>query len=144
MKSATLALAAALLTLAACAPSSRDPASSPRAREAQSPADSSRVYDVEEVQVKPRLLNSGSLSGAMQRNFPPLLRSAGIGGTVSLRAIIEKDGRTSNVQVIASDNPDFGPAAAAVVRTMRFQPGTMRGEPVRVRVSIPLTFTPAS
>lgn len=144
MKSATLALATALLTLAACAPSPSEPASSPRAHKAQSPADSSRVYDEEEVQVKPRLLNSGNLSGAIQRNFPPLLRSAGIGGTVSLRAIVEKDGRTSNVQVIGSDNPDFAPAAAAVVRTMRFQPGTMRGEPARVRVSIPITFSPAS
>ena len=138
-----IAPGAALLLLAACAPASTDPASAPRP-EAEAAADLSRVYETEELEVKPRLVNAGDVTRAVQSNFPPLLRDAGVGGTVLLRAIIEKDGRTSSVEVIRSEhNQLFSAPAAAVVRRMRFRPGTMAGAPLRARMEIPFTFTPA-
>jgi protein TonB len=135
-------LAAGLLALSACAPASTDPASAPRA-EAAAAVDLSRVYENEELEVNPRLVNAGDVARAIQSNFPSLLRDAGVGGTVVLRAIVEKDGRTSSVEVIRSEhNQMFSAPAAAVVRRMRFQPGTVDGAPVRARVEIPITFTP--
>jgi protein TonB len=135
-------MATGLFALGACAPASTEPAGAPRPV-AEAAADLSRVYESEELEVKPRLVNAGDVARAIQSNFPSLLRDAGVGGTVVLRAIVEKDGRTSSVEVIRSENNQmFSAPAAAVVRRMRFQPGTVDGAPVRARVEIPITFTP--
>ena len=84
---------------AACAGSASPDGVEPQPRPAAVAPDSGRVYDVADVQVKPRLLNGRSTAKALEMNYPPDLRDAGLGGTVDLTFILEPDGSASDVQV---------------------------------------------
>jgi TonB family protein len=63
-------------------------------------------------------------------------------GTVRLRGIVERDGTVSNVEVINSIDTTYGLDQSAVdaFRQWRFEPATLDGNPVRVMVTMELTF----
>ncbi|MES2651576.1 MAG: energy transducer TonB [Bacteroidota bacterium] len=67
-----------------------------------------------------------------------------VGGTVVLEFTIEKDGRTSEVDVKKSVFPSLDDEAKRVVKfSPKWIPGTMRGVPVRVKYTIPIKFSPS-
>ena len=66
---------------------------------------------------------------------------AKIEGTVSLSCVVETDGTVRDVTVVTSLDPALDEQAILAARKWRFQPGTKDGKPVRVRVTIELTFT---
>lgn len=138
VRSASLALSAALLALAACAPPSTSTAAAPRT---STSADSTNFYDISELEVKPQLSNPATVARALESNYPPALRNAGFGGTVTLDFVVEKDGRTSNIRVVRSEAGALDAPAIAVVRTMRFIPGMVAGAAVRTEVALPITFS---
>lgn len=137
LRTAATVLGAGLLVLAACASPSAGFASSPRPGV---PADTTGLYDIAVVEVKPQLANRSTVSRALEDNYPRELRDAGVRGTVTLRFIVEKDGRTSNIRVLRSESGAFNAPAIAVVRTMRFTPGMVANAPVRTEVALPVTF----
>jgi protein TonB len=102
------------------------------------------VYDISAVEVQPQLSNRSDVSRALERNYPPLLRDAGVGGTVTLSFRVNEDGRVdpSTITVVSSDNEQFSDAAKKVVERMRFRPAKVNDRPVKVLVSIPVTFQP--
>jgi TonB family protein len=106
-------------------------------------SDAGGVYDVSSVDVKPSLSNSSEISAALQRNYPPLLRDAGVGGTVILGFRVDEDGRVnaSTIEIESTDNEQFSEAAKKVVERMRFRPAKVNDRPVKVRLSLPVTFT---
>lgn len=64
-----------------------------------------------------------------------------IRGTVFLTFIVEKDGSVSNVTVIKGVHPLLDDEAVkAISSSPKWSPGLQRGQPVRVRFQIPLTF----
>jgi periplasmic protein TonB len=64
-----------------------------------------------------------------------------IRGTVFLTFIIEKDGTVSNVTVTKSVHPLLDEVAVkAISGSPKWSPGLQRGQPVRVRFLIPLSF----
>jgi len=71
--------------------------------------------------------------------YPPLARQARIQGTVILQAVIGKDGRIENLQLI-SGHPMLSPAAIEAVRQWRYRPYTLNGEPVEVETAITVNF----
>lgn len=71
--------------------------------------------------------------------YPPLARQARIQGTVMLQALIGKDGRIENLQLI-SGHPMLSPAAIEAVRHWRYRPYTLNGEPVEVETAITVNF----
>jgi protein TonB len=75
-------------------------------------------------------------------NYPQLAIDKKLSGTVYLTFIVEKDGTVSNVTVIKGVDPllDYE-AAKAISESPKWTPGLQRGQPVRVRFSIPLIFT---
>jgi periplasmic protein TonB len=76
-------------------------------------------------------------------NYPQLAIDQKIRGTVLLTFIVEKDGSVSNVTVVKGVNPLLDQEAVkAISESPKWTPGLQRGEPVRVRYSIPLNFTP--
>ena len=91
----------------------------------------------------PQLLNRGTVARELERSYPTFQRDQGISGEVSVRMIVERSGDPSAVEVIRSTSPDFAAAALRVMRVMRFQPATVGGVPVRLRVTVPVTFSPA-
>jgi protein TonB len=65
-----------------------------------------------------------------------------IRGTVFLTFVIEKDGSLSNVTVIKGVHPMLDEEAIkAISESPKWSPGLQRGQPVRVRFLIPLSFT---
>jgi protein TonB len=72
--------------------------------------------------------------------YPPLAVQAHIEGNVVLRAIIDKEGKVSELQVI-SGPPLLVKAALDAVRQWRYKPTTLNGYPVEVETTITVTFT---
>jgi TonB family protein len=95
------------------------------------------VYAVDLVEEKPSVL-SGQLV------YPPLLEQAGIGGQVTIQAIVDTTGRVeaNSVRTIQSSNPAFEQAARTYVLKALWRPARVHGRAVRVLVSIPLVFKP--
>src|SRR3954470_12505190 len=65
-----------------------------------------------------------------------------IQGSVRLRAVVERDGTPSGIEVVNSLDKQFGLDQAAIdaVKQWRFEPGTLDGNPVRVMVTVDLSF----
>ena len=71
--------------------------------------------------------------------YPPLARQARIQGRVVLHAIIDKDGRVSELQVV-SGHPLLVKAALDAVQNWRYQPTILNQEPVEVDTTIDVNF----
>jgi protein TonB len=74
-------------------------------------------------------------------NYPAEAMEKKIRGTVFLTFIVEKDGSVSNVTVLKGVDPLLDEEAVkAISDSPKWSPGLQRGQPVRVRFQIPLTF----
>jgi TonB family protein len=75
-------------------------------------------------------------------NYPPLLRDAGIEGSVVYEVVIGIDGHPEpeSLRLISSSNKAFERPAREVILGSVFRPGRMRGQPVRVLVRQPIGF----
>ncbi|MFL5540575.1 MAG: energy transducer TonB, partial [Longimicrobiaceae bacterium] len=106
------------------------------------PARLPRSYDLSAVEEMPELINREAVAAAIGREYPRVLRAQGTTGTVTLRFRIMEDGRADRGSLTVEDitHPDFGDAAARVVYAMRFRPARLRGVPVAVWVTLPVTF----
>jgi periplasmic protein TonB len=72
--------------------------------------------------------------------YPPLARQARIQGNVVLHAIIDKDGRVAQLEVV-SGHPLLVQAALDAVKQWRYKPTQLNGDPVEVDTTITVTFT---
>lgn len=73
--------------------------------------------------------------------YPAKAEDAGIQGRVIISMIIEKDGSISNPSIMRSVNPDLDAEAIRIISNMpKWNPGTQRGEKVRVRYTVPVMF----
>jgi protein TonB len=68
---------------------------------------------------------------------------AKVQGEVELEAVVNPDGSVDRVRVTRSLDSTFGLDQEAIkaVRQWRFMPGTLKGQPVPVRVTVVLSFT---
>lgn len=105
------------------------------------PADEG-TYDISAVEVRPELTNRSEVARLVERNYPPLLRDAGIAGNVTLRFRVNEDGRVdeSSIEVLDSSHEGFADAARRAVSRMRFRPAKVNNQAVKVWVQIPVTF----
>ena len=87
-----------------------------------------------------RILNQSEVGRAIEEAYPPLLRDAGVGGTVQLDLAVQADGKAGDVRVIRSDHPQFTEAVLKIVARMRFAPAQKDGRPVAARIPFALTF----
>jgi protein TonB len=72
--------------------------------------------------------------------YPPLARQARIQGSVVLHAIIDKDGRVAQLEVVTG-HPLLVQAALDAVKQWRYKPTLLNGDPVEVDTTITVTFT---
>jgi protein TonB len=74
-------------------------------------------------------------------NYPQAAIDKKIRGTVHLTFIVEKDGSVSSVTIVKGVDPLLDvEAVKAISESPKWTPGLQRGQPVRVRFSIPLNF----
>ena len=91
--------------------------------------------------VAPDILNRVEVIRAMEREYPPLLRDAGIGGTVQVYFFIDEEGVVQQFQVnVSSGHQALDDAALAVAGVYRFSPALNRDKKVPVWVSFGITF----
>jgi protein TonB len=92
--------------------------------------------------VRPDIKNRGEVARALEREYPPLLRDAGIGGTVQVWFFIDEEGRVQRTQVNeSSGHKALDDAAIQVAGIIEFTPALNRDKRVPVWISLPITFT---
>jgi protein TonB len=92
--------------------------------------------------VGPELKNTAEVQRVLMRNYPPLLRDAGIGGTALLWFLIDETGKVIKTQVKeSSGHAPLDEAAKQVASIMVFSPAINRDRKVPVWVAIPIQFT---
>lgn len=74
-------------------------------------------------------------------DYPSIARSAGIEGTVVVRALVGKDGRVKDTIIGSSVSEILDDAAMAAARQFVFKPAIQNKNPVAVWVAIPFTFS---
>lgn len=73
--------------------------------------------------------------------YPTTAHEKGIMGRVIIQCIIEEDGSVSNPKVVRSVDEELDKEAMRVIGAMpKWTPGKMKGEPVRCKYSLPITF----
>jgi protein TonB len=91
--------------------------------------------------VAPDLRNRSEVTRALEREYPPLLRDAGIGGTVNVWFFIDENGRVLDTRVQqSSGHKALDDAALRVANVMQFSPALNRDKRVKVWVAFPITF----
>ncbi len=85
-------------------------------------------------------VTQGLLVHRVQPPYPPLARSARIQGDVILRAIIDKEGNITDLQLV-SGHPMLVPGAIAAVKDWRYRPYLLNGQPVEVETTITVIFS---
>ncbi len=62
------------------------------------------------------------------------------GGKVYVIFIVDEQGKVQNAKVQKSSNPAFEQSAMNAVKKWKFEPGKRGGNPVKTRMSVPITF----
>jgi periplasmic protein TonB len=81
----------------------------------------------------------GSLVHRVEPVYPPMARTARVGGLVVLEAIISKEGTMKNLRLI-SGHPLLVPAAVEAVSQWRYRPYLLNGVAVEVETQITVNF----
>ena len=92
--------------------------------------------------VEPYIKNVEEMRRILEREYPPLLRDAGIGGTVIVWFLVDEAGRVAKTLLKTSSGyRAFDTAALKVADDAVFAPALHRDKPVPVWVALPVTFT---
>jgi len=91
--------------------------------------------------VRPEIRNGSEVQQALMRLYPPILRDAGIGGTVVIWFFISEEGRVLDRRVFeSSGRVQLDEAALQVADVFRFTPALNREQIVQVWIQLPITF----
>ena len=102
--------------------------------------DDNKIYEVAEEQPAFPSGISG-LSKFLNENVSPSVLEKGLHGRVFASFVVEKDGSLSDFKVIKPVDPDLDKETLRLLKSMpRWNPGTINGEPVRVRYTVPVTY----
>jgi protein TonB len=82
----------------------------------------------------------GNLIYRVQPQYPPLARQARVQGMVVLRAMISREGKIENLQVV-SGHPMLVQSAMNAVLQWRYRPYYLNNEPVEVETQVTVNFT---
>jgi TonB family protein len=106
--------------------------------------DDNTVYSVSETLPE----YSGGMQAMMRYlsenvKYPPIAAENGIQGKAVCSFVINKDGSVSDVEIIRSaGDPSLDKEAIRVIKSMpKWKPGTIKGKPVRVKLSAPVKFS---
>ncbi|MFZ0743422.1 MAG: energy transducer TonB [Terracidiphilus sp.] len=92
----------------------------------------------------PARVSSGVMSGLLIDKtlpvYPPIAKAAGMQGTVVLQATISKSGTIENLRVISGPEM-LQQAALDAVKTWRYRPYLLNGQPVEVETTVNVVFT---
>ncbi len=91
--------------------------------------------------VKPEILNRSEVQAAVNSEYPPTLRDAGIGGSVVVWLFVSEEGEVLDRRVSeSSGQTEFDEAALRVADIFKFSPARNRDQVVQVWIQLPITF----
>jgi len=91
--------------------------------------------------VHPEIINRREVRAALMREYPPILRNAGIGGTVVVWFFISEEGQVLDRRVAqSSGHLPLDEAALKVADIFRFSPALNRENVVQVWIQLPIAF----
>ncbi len=91
------------------------------------------------VEEMPELI--GGLAALQQQiNYPEMAKKAGVEGRVIVQFVVDEEGRVLDPQVVRGLGAGLDEEAVRAVQQAEFTPGQQRGQAVRVRMSLPITF----
>jgi protein TonB len=101
------------------------------------------IFDPEVVDQLPRFLDPREARRLLVRMYPGTLRDAGITGITVVELVIDRNGEVEpgSVTVEETTHEAFRAAAVRAAQRFRFRPARLRGQPVPVRVSLPIEWT---
>ena len=77
---------------------------------------------------------------AKQVKYPEIAHKAGVEGRVFVQFVVNEEGSVEDVVVTRGIGAGCDEEAVRVVRNAKFTPGIQEGEPVKVRMTLPVTF----
>lgn len=107
------------------------------------PKEEEKVFDVVE-QMPSFPGGQGALFEYLSKNikYPVVAEENGVQGRVIVTFVVERDGSITDVKVVKAVDPSLDKEAARVVRSMpHWIPGKQNGSAVRVKFTVPVTFT---
>ena len=91
--------------------------------------------------IYPELRNREEMGRLLEREYPPLLRDAGIGGTTKVWFFIDETGKVVKTQInVSSEHQALDEVAIKVADRYVFSPAMNRDKPVPVWISLDITF----
>jgi len=80
--------------------------------------------------------------GSLQKNirYPEIAKKAGVEGRVIVQFVVNEQGRVVDPVVVRGIGAGCDEEAIRAVMLARFKPGKQRGKPVKVKMSLPITF----
>jgi protein TonB len=101
-----------------------------------------KIYSPVELTEAPRVAVPADAARLIQESYPRRLLDAGVEGSVQLSLIVGSDGQveSDSIEVLSASVDALASVASGVARRIRFSPGKVDGQPVRVRVVLPLVY----
>jgi TonB family protein len=92
----------------------------------------------------PTVLNAGEFTKTLGRRYPEILRARGIAGEVLVAFVVDRAGRVEqgSVTVLSYHGEEFAFLTVRYLPMLRFRPALLSGKAVRVRVELPVHWTP--
>lgn len=101
------------------------------------PVDAAEPFEI--VESMPKMI--GGLGDLQTRiHYPDIAKKAGIQGRVILQLLVEKDGTPTEIAVFRGIGGGCDEEAIRALGETRFTPGIHRGNPVRMKMSIPVVY----
>jgi TonB family protein len=93
------------------------------------------------MDVRPEILNRDEVEAALAREYPPILRNAGIGGRAIVYFFISRQGTVLDRRIFESSGQvSLDEAALKVADVFKFSPALNREEIVEVWIQFPIIF----
>ena len=90
----------------------------------------------------PVLTKAPELLSAVPPAYPAALQSAGVGGDVVVRILINPAGIVTSTELVTGVHPDLDAAALNAAAQLVFEPGEVDGEPAPIAIDYTFSFVP--
>jgi TonB family protein len=141
---ASLVAATLLITLGLGVVACSDAVTPPQVEESETDPVTTQAEELEGevfivVEDRPEL--KGGLAAVQEALvYPKFAKKAGIEGRVFVQFVVDENGDVRNPTVTRGVHTLLDQAAVEAVKEMTFKPGKQRGQPVKVQMSLPVTF----
>jgi TonB family protein len=102
--------------------------------------------DLERMPGRPLRVGAATMAATLlskvNPKYPEAAKTRNAAGTVTLQAVIGRDGAVQFVRLVAAPDPDLGNAAMDAVKQWIYKPWMLNGEPVEVETTMIVTFSP--